>query len=450
MFLVMAGYLAYFIAFEADETVQNSYNRRWNYLSEKVVRGDILSSDGTVLASTEVREDGEESRIYPYGKVFCHVVGYNTNGRGGIEAVANYALLTSNESALSQLALDFAGEKKNGDTVITTLDVAWQQAAYDCLDCEEGAVVVLEPSTGKIIAMVSKPDFDPEELEELLAASQDDDTEDSYLVNRALQGLYPPGSTFKILTLLEYYRENKETEDFSYTCTGSVTVDGYELHCASNKKHGNLSLKTAFAKSCNSAFASIGLSLDRNRLGKLADSLLFNTELPLEMPYRQSSFTLTEEDSDFMTAQTVIGQGETLVTPMHLAMIMSAIANDGVLMTPYVIERVESVDGTLVEETEPSPCKTLFSSEEAAFLAEYLSAVTESGTASSLGSSSRNIYGKTGTAQTGTDGVIDSWFVGRVSTEDGDYVICVLKANISEKSENAVSVTKKILNAMGY
>lgn len=446
----MAGYLVYFIAVEADDVVNNSYNRRLNYYSEKVVRGDIVSADGTVLATTTVDEDGNETRTYPYGELFAHVVGYNTNGRGGVELAANYSLLTSNENMLTQLRLEFTGEKKNGDTVITTLDVDLQQAVYDALDCEEGAAVILEPSTGKILAMVSKPDFDPENLSELLEAASESGTEESFLVNRATQGLYAPGSTFKIITLLEYYRENQDLDAFSYVCDGSLEVDGYELHCSGNKAHGTLDLKTAFAKSCNGAFATIGLSLDITKLGRLADSLLFNQDLSLEISSKQSSYTLGTEDSDFTVAQTVIGQGETLVTPIHLAMIMSAIANDGVLMTPYVIAGTESVDGNSKTEVSPSKYGTLISSTEARMLREYMSEVTESGTASSLASGNYEIYGKTGTAQTGTDGVVNSWFVGCVSAEDKEYVICVLAANQSESAKSATAMTKEILNAMGF
>ncbi|MCD8119537.1 MAG: hypothetical protein LUE29_08675 [Lachnospiraceae bacterium] len=298
--------------------------------------------------------------------------------------------------------------------------------------------------------MVSKPDFDPENLSELLEAASESGTEESFLVNRATQGLYAPGSTFKIITLLEYYRENQDLDAFSYVCDGSLEVDGYELHCSGNKAHGTLDLKTAFAKSCNGAFATIGLSLDITKLGRLADSLLFNQDLSLEISSKQSSYTLGTEDSDFTVAQTVIGQGETLVTPIHLAMIMSAIANDGVLMTPYVIAGTESVDGNSKTEVSPSKYGTLISSTEARMLREYMSEVTESGTASSLASGNYEIYGKTGTAQTGTDGVVNSWFVGCVSAEDKEYVICVLAANQSESAKSATAMTKEILNAMGF
>jgi len=445
LFLMMAGYLAYFIAFEADNVVNNAYNRRQNYFAEKVIRGDILASDGTVLATTDVQEDGTEVRRYPYGKTFSHVVGYTSNGKGGVESLANFSLLTSDENMLTQMMQEFKGEKKNGNTVTTTLDMTWQQAAYDALTSKEGAVVVLEPSTGKILSLVSKPDFEPAQLEELLAVPAEDKDKDSFLVNRATQGLYAPGSTFKMITLLEYFRENQNLDDFSYECDGVIDVGNYDLHCSNHKSHGNLTLKSAFAKSCNGAFASIGLGLDISKLNKLTDSLLFHAELPLALPYNKSSFTLSETSTDFEVAQTVIGQGETLVSPMHMAMIMSAIANDGILMQPYVVEKVESEEGKTVDEAKPEKYGNLISATEADILVQYLSEVTASGTASRLQSENYDIYGKTGTAQTGVDGVTNSWFVGCVTVEKQQYVICVLAANIAENDNNAVIITNNLL-----
>ena len=164
-----------------------------------MVRGEIHSADGEVLARTDVYEGGTEVRVYPYQNIFSHVVGYDTHGKSGLESDANFSLLTSHEFFLDQMKNEFRGEKNMGDTVVTTLDAGLQVVAYNALGDRKGAVLAIEPSTGKILVMVSKPDFDPNTLSENWDALISDGTNSS-LLNRVTMGQYPPGSTFKIVT----------------------------------------------------------------------------------------------------------------------------------------------------------------------------------------------------------------------------------------------------------
>ncbi|MDD3173492.1 MAG: penicillin-binding transpeptidase domain-containing protein, partial [Herbinix sp.] len=222
LFVLMMGYFAYFIIFRSDEVINNSYNNRQEILAQRVVRGEILSNDGEVLAKTLIYEEGNETREYPYGEVFAHIIGRFSKGKTGIEEAEDIRLLTSNINSFEIMYNDLIGEKSLGDNVVTTLDTELAQVAYDALGDYRGAVVVMEPSTGKILAMVSNPSYDPNEVDaiwdELIA---DEDTE-SPLINRATQGLYPPGSTFKVLTSLEYMRENPSSyQKYNYDCIGS-------------------------------------------------------------------------------------------------------------------------------------------------------------------------------------------------------------------------------------
>lgn len=161
IFLGLAGYLVYFNAVKSDSFINSPYNTRQDTFADRVVRGSIISSDGEVLAQTNVSEDGTEERSYPYSNIFAHVVGYDTNGKSGLESEANFQLLSSHEFFLTQIRNEFAGAKNVGDTVVSTLNADLQTTAYNSLGDRRGAVVVLQPSTGKILAMVSKPDFDP-------------------------------------------------------------------------------------------------------------------------------------------------------------------------------------------------------------------------------------------------------------------------------------------------
>ena len=157
----LIGYLVYFNTIKSDDFINSPYNTRQDTFADRVVRGNIVSSDGEILAQTNVSEDGTEERSYPYSNIFAHVVGYDSNGKSGIESEANFQLLSSHEFFLNQIRNEFMGTKNTGDTVVSTLSADLQTTAYNALGDRRGAVVALEPSTGKILAMVSKPDFDP-------------------------------------------------------------------------------------------------------------------------------------------------------------------------------------------------------------------------------------------------------------------------------------------------
>lgn len=161
LFLAMIGYLAWFQTARSEAFINNPYNSRLDHFAERIVRGDITADDGTILASTKVAEDGTETRVYPRGRTYAHVVGYSDNGKTGLEASYNFELLRSHTFLLERVVNEIEGRKNEGDTLVTTLDDALQQTAYEALGSRKGAVVVLEPDTGKIRAMVSKPDFDP-------------------------------------------------------------------------------------------------------------------------------------------------------------------------------------------------------------------------------------------------------------------------------------------------
>lgn len=221
VFLAMIGYLVRFMVQDSSEVINNPANKRQELLAKRVVRGDIVSSDGKVLATTETDKNGKETRVYPYKNEFCHVVGRVWNSKTGIEREQSFPLLTSHVNPFKQLSNQLQGQKNQGDKVITTLDARLQQIAYEALGNQKGAVVAIEPSTGKILAMVSKPDYDPNTVQQQWDTLVEDPEGNSALLNRATQGLYPPGSTFKILTALEYMRENPSYSKYQYNCQGS-------------------------------------------------------------------------------------------------------------------------------------------------------------------------------------------------------------------------------------
>lgn len=273
LFIGMAGYITYYSATHKQELINNSYNGRQQILIAQNTRGRIFSAEGEVLARTTTDSEGKEKREYPYQNLFSHVVGYASNGRMGVEAQANYYLINTSASLSQKAALDLNGEKYPGDDVYTTLRVDLQQVASTALGVYQGAVIVTEPGTGKVLAMVSKPDFDPEQISDIwdeLVADEDS----SILLNRVTQGLYPPGSTFKIITALEYIRENPDIfQNYSYNCSGSIAKGPDRIQCYHGTVHGTVDFKRSFAKSCNTSFANIGLSLDKSAFGDTLEQI---------------------------------------------------------------------------------------------------------------------------------------------------------------------------------
>ena len=449
MFVSLIGYMVYFNVIKSEEFINSPYNTRQDTFADRVIRGDIKSSDGEVLATTEVYEDGTENRYYPFGNMFAHVIGYDTKGKSGLESEANFQLLTSHAFFLEQLKNEFRNQKNRGDTVVTTLNANLQVTAYNALGDRNGAVVALEPSTGKIVAMVSKPDFNPNTIDqdwEYLVSN----SENTSLLNRSTQGQYPPGSIFKVVTALDYLRTHKTISGFSYNCSVSITSEDHTITCYGGAVHGEEDLSNAFAHSCNCAFAQMGLDLGGASLRQTGESLLFNKKLPLSMEYHKSLLSVDGSAGNPLMMQTAIGQGNTLVSPMHMALIASAIANDGVLMTPYLIDHVENYSGNLVSEKSSNEYKRLMSTEEAQILEQLMVNVVNTGTASALSGLGYSVAGKTGSAEFDEYGNSHSWFIGYSNVENPELVVAIIVENGGTGREAAVPVAQQLFDAYHY
>lgn len=447
VFLAMMGYTCYYAITNQQVLINNSYNGRQELLIAQNSRGSIYAAGGQVLAETQIDENGEEIRVYPYGNLFAHAVGYASNGKYGIESISNYYLINSNAKLSDKVASDVAGEKYPGDSVFTTLDVGLQEVAYQSIGIYKGAVIVSEPSTGKILAMVSKPDFDPNEIDAIWDDLIKDETS-TVLLNRATQGLYPPGSTFKIVTALEYIRENPDTYNhYGYQCNGRFSLGQDVINCYHGTVHGSEDFTKSFAKSCNASFANIGMKLDRNKFGNTLDSLLFNEKLPVSFAYNRSRLVIDEDTSDSAIIQASIGQGTTQITPLHLNMITCAIANNGVLMKPYLVDCVKNNDGNIIKQFNPDTYRRLMSEEEAAALNGLMQEVVKSGTGTRLSGLSYTAAGKTGSAEYNsvkTDS--HAWFTGFAPAEDPEVCVTIIIEGAGSGGDYAVPIAKRIFD----
>lgn len=448
LFAGLIFYFGHFQMVQREQVINNTYNARLDSFSDRIVRGKLLSNDGTVLAETLVGEDGEETRNYPYGPLFAHVVGYSTRGKTGLEALGNFYMLTSHVNLVEQVVNELSGKKNLGDHVITTLDVGLQQVASDALGGRQGAVIVMEPDTGKVLAMISRPEYDPNTLNADWDILTSEENTRAQLLNRATQGLYPPGSTFKIVTALEYIREHPDDyQDYQFDCDGYYEQGDYTIKCYHETAHGLQNLEQAFANSCNGAFANLGLSLDLNRLSQTASELLYHAELPLSIAYNQSSYSMSQGADTWEILQTSIGQGVTQMTPMHNAMVMAAIANGGTLMKPYFIDHVENVGGETIKKFMPSAYGNLMTAEESAIMTGFLRQVVTVGTGSAVRTEAYTVAGKTGSAEFETGKETHGWFVGFAPAEDPRLVVSVLVEEGGSGGQVAAPVARSIFDA---
>ncbi len=448
LFVFMAGYVIWFLSGDTDQILNNTQNRRQDLLAQRVQKGKILSAGGKVLAKTVTNKKGDEKRSYPYDGLFAHVVGRTGHGKTGLEASESYTMLTTGIHPLSGILNELKGEKNPGNDVVTTLNVKLSQIASNALGNRKGAVVVMEPETGKILTMVSKPTYNPNHVEANWESLIQDSEADSALYNRATQGLYPPGSTFKLYTLLEYVRENPDYKGFRYTCTGKVGEGEDAIHCYGHEVHGKISLKRAFAKSCNAAFAQIGSGLKTTNWSELCNSLYYNSTLSVkELEQRASQFQMAEGIANGDVMQMAIGQGSVLTTPLQNVYLVAAAVNGGTLMKPYVVNHVQDTYGGMVKEYGPIAAGTPLTTEEAKLLKQYMRETVLTGTATALNTSNYKAGGKTGSAQF-KEGASDShaWFVGYAEKGKRKLVVSIIVEGAGTGSAHAVPIARSIFD----
>lgn len=448
VFAYMIGFFVVYAASHEEELINNSYNNRQQILVAENTRGKILSSDGEILAYTQKNAEGKEERIYPFDSLFCHTVGYFGKGKTGLESQFNYYLISSDISEKEKVENQIANEKNPGNDLHATFSLKLQEAADKAMGMYKGAIICMEAKTGRILAMVSKPDFDANTIAENWDAYLAD-TEKSVLLNRATQGLYPPGSTFKIITSLEYLKEkDNQYQNYHYNCNGKFIVGDEKIKCYHGMHHGALDFKQSFAKSCNSSFANIGMQLNRGDFSATCSDLYFRKELPVDFPTSVSSIDLHDGVSDADVLQASIGQGKTGMSPIHLAMITEAVANGGDMMKPYMADCILNANGDEVKSFKPTKLATVMTKEQADILTDFMKSVVESGTGKKLSDAGYVVAGKTGSAEF-TNSTSDShaWFTGFAPADDPEIVVTVIIENAGSGGDYAVPMARRVFDA---
>lgn len=445
-FCGMAVYYMYYLIFVSSSVVNNSYNTRISSESATVSRGSIYDSAGNVLAYSK-EEDGAEVRYYPYGEVFAHPIGYAKLGAAELESSYNYSLLTSSIPIWEQLYNDIIGVKNPGNSLCTSLNAPLQQYCYDLLEGYQGAIVVMEPSTGRILAMVSRPGYDPNTIAENWEWLISEENTSANLLNRATQGVYPPGSTFKLLTQLAYIRQYGESwQGLRYHCTGTFAYNGLTLDCHDQHVHGEVDFRYGLAQSCNGIHAQMGLGLNKTDWVSMCESFLFNQKLPIELTSTASTISLSEESSDWETILTSIGQGTVTQTPLLNCMITTTIANNGVMMKPQLVDKIVNADGKLVQEMVPEAYAALMSEAEAYTLGQFMGTVVSEGTGGGAASAYGAVAGKTGSAEYDRAGSMHAWFTGYAPMDNPKVAVTVILEGAGTGGDVAAPVARQVFD----
>lgn len=442
--LILCAMTSYFLTVtvkEAETSYYNQYNQRISKTETSVPKGKIMAADGTILARSILGEDGTIYRLYPHGETTAFVTGQMVMGRSGLELQYWKEMYSVDLPVLEKIRREVSGELLEGNSLVTTIDMDLQQAAYEALDGYAGAIGVMEVKTGRVLAMVSTPSYDPNELS--VQWEKWNSRADAPFLNRLTSGLYPPGSTFKLVTTLAYLRQH-DAEEFSYTCEGVARFRNTTVHCNNEKAHGTQTLQEAFTNSCNTAYAYLGEQISDEDFMAVAEKLGFGTVFESTLSYQTSNFLITEETADSSRVQASFGQGETLMTPIHKLMIASAIANGGTLKLPYLVEQIVNCNGAVVAQYGSGGEKTLMSEEMAALLTEYMVAAS-SDKMQKFAEQGITVAGKTGSAES-TEGT-HSWYLCFAPVEDPQIAIVVLVENSGTGSRYAVPAATKVLEA---
>jgi peptidoglycan glycosyltransferase len=427
----------------------------------EVKRGLILAPGRVLARNREVRRRGKTFyfRRYPQGKLAASVVGYSTisRSRAGLEKSLN-ATLTGTDRALSDLVdqqLDeLSGKPIVGDTVVTTLNLRAQQVALDALGSKCGAVVALDPRSGKVLVMASSPTYNPNLVENNFAKI-DRITADCQpaapLINRATQGLYAPGSTFKVVTVSAALESNRFEPDSTFYDPGYCTVYGKRVNnFDTSNPFGNLTLAQGLQHSVNSVFCNIGKALGAKRILEQAKKFGFYERPPLETPegerlpsglYTQKDRRLwfPKRDSEVDAGRMAFGQERMLVTPLQMAMVAAGIGNAGIVMRPYVVDKVVSPQGKTVSRTKNERLSRAVGPVHAKEIEDMMVSVVQAGTGTAAQISGLRIGGKTGTAETGRPGINTTWFIAFAGPEGKRPEVAIAVALEDQASTGGVT-----------
>jgi penicillin-binding protein A len=456
LFGLLIAFTSYWSVLDAKDLEANTANKRGLLEEQRLRRGLIFARDGTVLARNRVVGRGDSRfyrRTYPVDGLFAHAVGYNfvERGRSGIERSHNDDL-TGDTNEFTTLWDELRGHQREGDDVVTSLDPNAQRVAINALAGRAGSVVAIEPQTGRVNVMASVPGFDPNRVPRDFA--QLNRAPGSPLFNRSAQSGYPPGSTFKVVTATAALDTGRFNPSSVISGDSPKEIGGVPLSNFGNQSFGPVTLTTALTKSINTVWGRVGEIVGKDTMFTYMRRFGFNTKPPIDLPGSElrssgvfSKGKLLDESDDVDIGRVAIGQERLLVTPLQMAMVASAISNDGKLMRPRLVQEVRDADGRTVKRVKPSEEATVMKPETARALASMMSQVVKEGTGTAAALSGIDVAGKTGTAEVG--GTNQAWFIGFAPVGNPRVAVAVTVERTSGQGGTiAAPIAKQVMESL--
>jgi peptidoglycan glycosyltransferase len=440
LFGVLIAFTSWWSVFDAEALKEKQANKRPLLEQQQIERGRILAADGTVLARSVAKGSGDALRYvrrYPEGALYGHPIGYSfvRQGDSEFEKFHNDELV-GNSSEFGSILDELRGQTQEGNDVVTNIDAEAQRVALADLEAAGfGAVVAIEPSTGRVRVLASNPPYDPNLVPEHLSELNQDST--SPLLDRATQGQYPPGSTFKVVTAAAGLDSGSITPETTIDAPGTIEVQGQPLSNDFNQSFGPIALDTALTNSVNTWFAQLGEQLGAETMFEYMDAFGFGStpaiDLPSDQVYTSGIFDggeLLGRNDPVDVARVAFGQERLAVTPLQMAEVAAAVANGGSLMKPQIWSRVVDPDGRVTERLDPSRYSRPIDEETAAELTTAMEGVVSEGTGTNAAIAGVAVAGKTGTAETpfnetcgGGSEENQAWFIGFAPADDPQIAI---------------------------
>ncbi|MBJ7330633.1 MAG: penicillin-binding protein 2 [Solirubrobacteraceae bacterium] len=439
LFALLVVWTSRWTVFGAEELRDNAKNRRELLDAQRVDRGPIRDRDGNVLARSIKVAGGRGNqdtytRRYPPAALFPHAVGYSyvDRGQAGLERFYDDALV-GDHGEITSLLDQVLARKREGDTLHTTLDPGAQRVALQALGGRKGAVVVMEPDTGKVLVMASVPGYDQNAIRDrkTFEALNTDDA-NAPLLNRTTQALYPPGSTFKVVTAAAAIDSGKFTPDSTIDGNSGKEISGVPLANSGGKDFGTITLTTALTNSVNTVWADVAEQLGKGTMAEYMERFGFGVDPPIDLPadekapsgeYRNRRLLSTR--STFVdVGRMAIGQDKLLVTPLQMATVAATVANDGKRMKPWLMDRITDPDGRTREDSDPEQEARVMSASAAKELQQMMGNVVREGTGTAAALAGIEVGGKTGTAEIDPDRDLNQpWFIGFAPLDNPKYAI---------------------------
>jgi peptidoglycan glycosyltransferase len=446
--LVLFGALVFasswWTVFGADGLRDNPANRRILFEEQMIKRGIIRAADGQVLAANRALPGNRYERRYPTGELFAHPVGFTSLDRGriGLEEYYNDELTGRRTDPIGALER-LLGPRDVGDDLRTTLVPDAQQAAYDGLAGRNGAVVALDVKTGAVLALAATPTFDPS------------DPKNAETFNRATQGRFPPGSTFKTVTAAAAIDSGRYQPDSLVNGENGKVISGTPLDNFGGENFGEITLTEALTNSVNTVWAEVAEKLGKETMADYMRKFGFYEDPPMDYPdeqmvpsgeYGPRGRVLSPTSGQIDVGRMAIGQDKLLATPLQMATVAQTIANGGVRMEPRLVEKVLDPDGRTIDEPLPEEAERVMSEDTASKLGDMMRNVVEQGTGTAAQLEGVDVSGKTGTAEVG-DGTDDLWFIGFTDR----FAVCAMleRQTGGTGGGDAAPIAAEVLKALG-